>query len=911
MPQLRVASLWRLHLGLTCLGIMIAVPLLSGGDKPGQETRQQIAQSTHLHSTQTVHSVAAVIADRAEKLREEDAFLAEKNLGTGSESPARAAAGTAGRAETADGTDDVAARVVLTSAVDDSAPSESGPNLGGGSEPPGEATAEQSSSPAAAQPPPAQATSGPFSKLTLLPQWLRRLPETLTRKPESVSDPPATTQPPAKSTTILQAPSAAEAAPLPPATAKPKPKAKPQKVVAQKVDDSWREPETLIAGLKDLAGSPAASWATAVLQQLAALRPAVAAGADEAKAILDRLDTLGRQTVPLSAGLSDRALVRRWREMGYALNRRVVIWRQVARLEKTEASDFVSRALDPRRLADCLAEAEAATNDSPQGKGWQGFLLFDDLRQHCVQQSPPDQAASREAAAQTLARMTQIPLTPEQQRFMSSPPLAALRLELWHWAARPVGVAELLADLERYEWTRLPSDAERLAIDCQDLSVSSSAVRRQLAALVDAHYRNANVRFSIGPEFLNDLIPEQKLQYSPVNGTVVGRPVQGDSLAETRVAVRMLPDPHRARLAMEVTGEIASLTSTDAGMATIHNESEASYKAIKPMEIDMQALRLWPVEIEVQNETRVNGMETSVNNVPLIGWIARSVARSQVDKNMGAATEEMKQKIVAQATDRINDEVSKRFGDAVERLNQRVFDPLNSLALDPQLVEAKTTQTRLTMRLRVGGEDQLGSHTPRPPSLSDSLASVQIHESVLNNGIGRLHFDGQTFTLGELSRHVAASLNCPAPWPISPENEDVRITFAKQNAVVVRCQDGQLVLSLGIARLCKGTRYRWNNFEVRASYQPVVHGRSAQLVRNNVIQLSGKRSVASQMILRGVFAHALSRNTPWELVPQRIINEPKLQDTAITQFVIDDGWIGLSLGPKQTTTAHRTRFGTR
>ena len=74
MPSFRVASLWRLHLGLTCLGIMIAVPLLSGGDKPGQETRQQIAQSTHLHSTQTVHSVAAVIADRAEKLARRTPF---------------------------------------------------------------------------------------------------------------------------------------------------------------------------------------------------------------------------------------------------------------------------------------------------------------------------------------------------------------------------------------------------------------------------------------------------------------------------------------------------------------------------------------------------------------------------------------------------------------------------------------------------------------------------------------------------------------------------------------------------------------------------------------------------------------------------------------------------------------------
>ena len=85
----------------------------------------------------------------------------------------------------------------------------------------------------------------------------------------------------------------------------------------------------------------------------------------------------------------------------------------------------------------------------------------------------------------------------------------------------------------------------------------------------------------------------------------------------------------------------------------------------------------------------------------------------------------------------------------------------------------------------------------------------------------------------------------------------------------------------------------------------MVRGRSAQLVRENVIQLIGKRNMGSQMILRGVFAHALSRKTPWELMPQKIINQPKLQDAAITQFVIEDGWIGLSLGPKQTTTARR------
>jgi hypothetical protein len=472
-------------------------------------------------------------------------------------------------------------------------------------------------------------------------------------------------------------------------------------------------------------------------------------------------------------------------------------------------------------------------------------------------------------------------------------------------------VADLLRDIERYERTRLPNDARRLAVDCQSLAASPVEARRQLADRVDMHYRNANFRFAVTEELLNNLIPERKLEYAQLNETVVGHPVQGTSLMATELAVRMLPDPHRALLALEVTGDIASLTTTNAGLAQLHNESESRYVARKPLEIDMKGISLWPAEVGVENQTRLSGVETSMDNVPIVNWLVNHAVRTQYDMNSSAANEETKQKIVAKASDRVDTEVRKHFSEVVDRLNQHVFDPLNSLALGPELIDAETQEKRFTMRLRLGGEDQLGSHTPRPQAPSDSLASIQIHESVINNGIQRLHLDGRTFTLPELSRHVAESLNCPAPWPTDPENNDVKITFAQQNAVVIRCQDGQVTLTLSIARLSKSPR-RWSNFQVRAVYQPVVHGRSAQLVREDAIHLIASRSLGSQLVLRGIFGHALSRKTPWNLIPEKIINQPKLQNAAITQFVIDDGWIGLSLGPKPvTTTARRQWLGVR
>jgi hypothetical protein len=278
-----------------------------------------------------------------------------------------------------------------------------------------------------------------------------------------------------------------------------------------------------------------------------------------------------------------------------------------------------------------------------------------------------------------------------------------------------------------------------------------------------------------------------------------------------------------------------------------------------------------------------------------------------LEQSKAAATRELKEKIAAQARERLDAEARERFAEVVDRMNERVFDPLNTLSLDPQMIEAKTTEERFMMRLLVAGEDQLGSHTPRPVAPADSLASVQIHESVINNGIQRLLLNGRTFTVPELSDYVAARLNRPAAWSVDPAQADVKITFAEKDAVVVRCQGGRVAITLSIARLSKG-RQKWKNFQVRAFYRPQVKGRSAELVRDGVIQLLGP---GAQIALRGIFSHVFSESKPWELVPEQIVNEKKLGEAAITQFVIDDGWIGLALSPKPvvTSAARRQRWG--
>ncbi len=404
MRQHRYTPLWRLLGVSACLSVFFTATLALWGGDSHREASHQATQPSHLHKPPTESSLAATLPHPPEDLREDDVSFAEINLSVEPEQPATGPVQAAGIAEAFAPPRKIDTQVVAASALEEILPAASGPSPSVRSEAPGEATAEQPSSPAVARQPAAQAaavppehpTASPPFKLTLLPEWLRHLPELVASIPEAVLDPSPAKEPTSKPAPTPQPKSAPESAPMPEPAAKPQPPAK------QKVDDSWQEPEALIASLNELNGTPAGKWSAAVLRQLAALKPAIAAGSDEATAILDRLDQLSQQTVPLTAKLSDRAFARKWREMGYALARRIDIWRQVVRLEKTEASDFVSPTLDSQKLADCLADAEAATNDSAQGKGWQAFLLLDDLRQYCVKQSPRDERLSRAVAGRAL-----------------------------------------------------------------------------------------------------------------------------------------------------------------------------------------------------------------------------------------------------------------------------------------------------------------------------------------------------------------------------------------------------------------------------------------------------------------------------------------------------------------------------
>ena len=214
-------------------------------------------------------------------------------------------------------------------------------------------------------------------------------------------------------------------------------------------------------------------------------------------------------------------------------------------------------------------------------------------------------------------------------------------------------------------------------------------------------------------------------------------------------------------------------------------------------------------------------MHTQFDGIPLIGSLAQNVARSQQEQSQDQVNQETEEKISTRAKQRIDCEAYAKVYDFTQMVRRRVYQPLADLSLRPTMIGAQTSEERLAMRLRLAADDELGAFTPRPRAPADSVASLQLHESAVNNLCEKMGLDGRTGTLPELSRYIAGRLNRPQPWTTDPAQDDVTVSFAANNALAVRFQNGQAVLTLSIARFSKGSR-SWHDFQVRVCYRPQV-----------------------------------------------------------------------------------------
>ena len=471
----------------------------------------------------------------------------------------------------------------------------------------------------------------------------------------------------------------------------------------------------------------------------------------------------------------------------------------------------------------------------------------------------------------------------------------------------PLEVTALSRDLEKYETSRDPKLGRYIALQQQSLKESTDSIDRSVADSVEQHYRNANVRVAITAEMLNRLAGAERNELKPVSGQIAGSYVRGQS--NVRSESRVLLDPSATEWQMELIadGVVDSHTTANSGPVRFRSRGTTDFTARKTIVVNDKGVHLKQSDVQATSSNRLVGVTTDYDWVPLFGGYARERAIGEYRARQGRARAQVESRVASEASETLDQQTRE----AVEQIRQQTYDRFATQleAFDIKLtpVEMKTTEDRLVARVRVAGDEQLGSHTPRPRALSDSLASAQVHESALTNLAITLGLDGKRFTAPELRdmlREKFPQLSSKNPTEVRQETV---FQFAAEDAVQVHVNQGKVDLTISFASIELDGDVT-SNVVVHAYYVPKISGLSAELVRDGTLGIQGHFSSGERARLHNIFNRVLPADRHLPIVTVDNPKDKRFEGLMITQLVLEDGWMGIAIGPETSErVAERSR----
>ncbi len=532
------------------------------------------------------------------------------------------------------------------------------------------------------------------------------------------------------------------------------------------------------------------------------------------------------------------------------------------------------------------------------GQQWNDYLLFENL--NAAYSNGDGTANITRAARATLARISS-PVLSKAQRAVLQQNIPDATLEHLATAAQtPYDINGLLKQMDSFKVTKSGYAASQIANEYQNLlwHVNDQSAQ-DLAQSIDTHFRNANFRMSISDRMLNGLLPPEQEMHEPVKEQVLGADVRGESRIANRLQLRLIPDSSRIQMRLESIGLMRSSTEASRSGFTVQNIGHTRFHAFRRLAIGQNGIETDRANATSNTENQVVGIGSSLDPIPIVGWMARKLAKRQIDAQQPLTKQIVSQKLESTVTERMESEIDQQLSEMQSYLYNNLIKPLTILELEPTPLEMRSTDSRMVMRYRLAGRDQLAAHTTRPAGLDDCLMSMQIHESAINNMLNRLNLNGQSFSIESLQAHLneVLGINMNSTDTESLGKVDAFLEFAPYDPIRLSLENGNVEIELNLKRLQIKNSKVWRNLTARATFVPQVNGLGLQLVQDGrgiFVNGNPKLSGRDQIAVCGVFAVLFENQYQIQLLPATIANKLPAT-TGISQFDVAEGWVGISI----------------
>ena len=611
-------------------------------------------------------------------------------------------------------------------------------------------------------------------------------------------------------------------------------------------------------------------------------------------------------------------------EISLALQRRIFVWKSLLKAETAEASpittlyekthDDINRLKERTLAVEQYLTSSRRTTDRQMGQTWCNYLdtqsWLTELEACQESADPTIRRVSLGAPAlpveilktlshranTTLHRLDAPALTDDQRAFLNNQAVSTWKEELHLWSADLVTPISVLRFLEQYETTGGTTDMKAFARFIDQLSDSKTPEYCQLGENVRRQYGMANFRCFVSNALLNILLPPTVQETASFRDIILDQPTVGRRQTDTELAVSLIAHPTRLLSSLEVQVDLATYSRSDAFATQLFNTGQASVIARKTIELTEKGFVTEPCEASIaEHRIRLVGMKTDFDNVPILSRVFRNVVFDQYEFRKPDASAETRRKILRQVRNQVDREVEKRLLPINEKITELSQYANDEFGLQVTNRNSQTEEDWLISSWGVRNQHALMGNTPPPATQLGSFADLKIHESLLNTLIGSLEFEGKRGSVGEFKELLAEKLKQPG-LAAPEENDDVEITFAPHNPVVVQFRDGRAELTISIAAL-RLNRVTHRNFQVIVRYKPV-YDSEGQLVlkRDGYISLI---NVRAQVVMRAAFGKIFPEGRVVPLVPKVLENDAQFDYLTTGHCRIENGWFALALVEKE------------
>ncbi len=544
-----------------------------------------------------------------------------------------------------------------------------------------------------------------------------------------------------------------------------------------------------------------------------------------------------------------------------------------------------------------LADVDQRLNDHPYGDSWRAYLMLDKLTRIATETWVADPQVRCSTAREVLRRMEDTSLTADQRHVLKDPAIEYLQRQLVDWADAPIDLQTLVTSLEQFEQIRSETIAAQVVDQMQGLAYCRHASAGELQHALDMHYRNANVRFSISAQLLNDMLPVLEPEDSRIRDHILGADVTGKNRTWADLHVRLIEDAAQLRLQIQVDGQSRSQTISSKGPVRLFSRDRSRFSADKELIVAPNGIFTRHAKATANGQTSLLQVKTDYDQIPLLGWLIRQMALDEHEEQRGLVRAQIRQRVTRRARKQLDDSIHERLTGLEDRLDRGILSPLRELDLDPTTLEMRTTSERLVMRYRLAADSQLAAYTPRPRGIADNVISIQLHESLANNLLAQLQLDNQRIELEELMKRLSGKLKIDRQDIHEEIPPDVVLHLGHDRPIQFEFDNERVLVTIRIKELITPRR-TWRNFVVRGRYRADIAQTHVDLQRDGGIELiSEQLGFRDQVALRGIFTKVMTHDHRLNILRGRFLSDPRLSALGVTQFVARDGWIGLSIGP--------------